>query len=203
MTPEEAIKKDDKRIMQSLWPLLEDSEVILGHNCDRFDMKMINARFLFNKINPPTSYQTIDTLKHTQKAFGTMSHRLDYFGKFILNKGKLHTDFSLWKKCYDGDKDSLDYMLEYNKVDVELLEEIYLEALPYFRPHPNFGIYSQSIQPCCIYCGSTELTDAGIYVTSANRYHTHRCLQCGGVMRDRKSDVTKEERNNLLIAIAR
>ena len=203
MTSEEAVKKDDKRIMESLWGILNDAECIIGHNCDRFDMKMINARFVYNKIKPPTPYQTIDTLKHTQKALGTMSHRLDYFGKFMFNKGKLHTDFSLWRKCYDGDQESLDYMLKYNRVDVELLEELYLEALPYMRPHPNFALYAEATETCCIYCGHTELEDAGMYVTSANRYHAHRCKKCGGIMRDRLSDVTRQERNNMLISIAR
>lgn len=203
MTSEETKTRDDKRIMQSLWRLLEDCDVVIAHNGLRFDLRKINARFLYHKIAPPSPYQVIDTLKATQKAFGTISHKLDYLGKYLLNKGKIETNFGLWKKCYYGDQESLDYMVAYNKEDVLLLEEVYLEVRSYIKPHPNFAILSEAQEPCCIYCGGSEFTEAGFYTTAAGRYATKRCTKCSGLMRERISDMTKEERKHLTISIAR
>lgn len=203
MTPEEALARDDKRIMQSLWELLDGSNVLIGHNVDKFDVKIINSRFWYHKMKPTTPYQTIDTLKASRKSLGTMSHRLDYLGKFIERKGKLTTNFDLWKRCHFGEQDALDYMLQYNKEDVFLLEDVYLEMRPWIKPHPNYAIYSEANVPCCIYCGHTELEDSGLYVTQANRYISKRCKNCGGFMRERATDITTQERNNLLISTAR
>lgn len=203
MTSEETKTRDDKRIMQSMWRLLEDSDVIIAHNGVKFDLRKINARFLYHKIAPPSPYQVVDTLKASQKAFGTTSHKLDYLGKYLLNKGKIETDFGLWRKCYSGDQESLDYMVAYNKEDVILLEEVYLEMLPYIKPHPNYAILSEAQEPCCVYCGHGEFDDAGYYVTAAGRYASKRCKKCSGLMRERLTDMTKEERTHLTISIPR
>lgn len=121
----------------------------------------------------------------------------------MVNKGKLDTDFDLWIRCWHGDQEALDYMFEYNQEDVLLLEEVYLQLMPWIRPHPNYALYAEANEPCCIYCGSTKLEDAGIYVTPANRYHTYRCLECNGINRDHKSDLTRTEREGLLLSVAR
>jgi len=203
LTPDEARSQDDKRILQPIWKLLDDADVVIAHNAKKFDLRKLNARFWHHKMKPPVPYQIIDTLKESQKILGTTSHRLDYLGKYMVNRGKMDTDFDLWIQCYRGEQEALDYMFEYNKEDVVLLEEVYLELMPWIRPHPNYAIYAESLVPCCSYCGHAELEDAGIYVTQANRYITKRCQKCGGVMRERHTDLTKQERDNLHIPIAR
>lgn len=203
VTPEEAVAHNDKRIMESLWPLLEEAGIVIGHNGKNFDIRLINSRFIDHRIKPTTPYQVIDTLKESQKIFRTTSHRLDYLGKFLFNKGKLETDFGLWVKCDEGDQESLDYMMKYNKEDVLLLEEVYNEMKPYFTGHPNLALHSHSTDRECPYCESTNLlpTDQ-YYVTPAGRYSVLRCGDCGGISRLRTSDLTKEERNSLIVSIA-
>ena len=67
LTPKESIERNDKRILQSIWNLLEKADVVIGHNVERFDLRKLNARFKYHGINPPTPYQTIDTLKHSRR----------------------------------------------------------------------------------------------------------------------------------------
>lgn len=203
LTPEEARTQDDKRILEGMWILLEDADVVIAHNAKNFDIRKLNARFWHNKMKPPSPYQIIDTLKESQKVLGTTSHRLDYLGKYMVNRGKMETTFDLWVRCFRGEQEALDYMFSYNEEDVILLEEVYLELMPWIRPHPNYAIYAEANVPCCTYCGHTELNEVGYYYTSANRYITKRCVKCGGIMRERNSDITREERKNLHVAIAR
>ena len=70
---------------------------------------------------------------------------------------KLDTNFDLWKKCMEGDEESLEYMLTYNKGDVTKLEDVYFKLRPYIRKHPNLGIYIGEDVPVCGHCGSTHL----------------------------------------------
>jgi hypothetical protein len=203
LTPEETKTQDDRRILKSIWALLEESDCVIAHNGKKFDLRKLNARFWHHKMKPPTPYQIIDTLKESQKVLGTTSHRLDYLGKYMVNQGKMETNFDLWIRCFHGEQEALDYMFAYNEEDVVLLEEIYLELRPWIKSHPNYAIFSEATVPCCTYCGSDDIVDAGIYTTPAGRFISKRCGECGGIFRERFTDLTREERNNLLISAAR
>lgn len=203
LTPEETKTQDDSRILQSIWYLLEDCDCVIAHNGKKFDIRKLNARFWHHKMKPPSPYQIIDTLKESQKILGTTSHRLDYLGKYMVNQGKMETNFDLWIRCFHGEQEALDYMFAYNEEDVVLLEEIYLELRPWIKSHPNYAIFSEATVPCCTYCGSDDIGDAGIYTTPAGRFVSKRCGECGGIFRERYSDLTRAERNNLLISVAR
>jgi hypothetical protein len=69
LTGKEAVKEDDKRIIKSLWKALDEADIVIAHNGDQFDIPKSNTRFLIHGMNPPSSYQTIDTLKTLQKEF--------------------------------------------------------------------------------------------------------------------------------------
>jgi DNA polymerase elongation subunit (family B) len=203
LTPEEAIAKNDFGIMSSLWKVMEQADIICAHNGIRFDIRKINARFWFHKIPPPAPYQIIDTLKESQKTIGLSSHRLDYISQLISKKGKLDTDFDLWKRCMIGEQEALTYMSTYNKEDVLLLEECYLSIRPFIKNHPNLFIHGESTEKCCVYCGSTELSQTtSSYVTPAGSFQVFRCAKCGGLNRERFSELTKEDKAKLLISVA-
>jgi RNase P subunit RPR2 len=204
VTPEEAIKRDDSRICRSIWTLINDSDVIIGHNIERFDKRKLNARFFINKLAPPLPYVTIDTLTVAQKNFGFSSNRLDYLGKMVRNRGKIETNFDLWVRCKNGDQDALTEMVIYNKEDVVLLEEVYLELRPWIKSHVNMGLLMDSNELRCPNCGSAniEYTDH-YYTTPANQYRVVRCKDCGAPNRLPKGVVSFEDRKNLIRSIAR
>ncbi|MBT6047939.1 MAG: hypothetical protein HOG49_14110, partial [Candidatus Scalindua sp.] len=141
-TPREAKNRNDKRISQSIWNILDEADIIIAHNGDRFDIKKLNTRFFMNGLNPPSPYQSIDTLRVAKRSFAFSSNRLDYLGQIMTNKGKLETNFQLWKDCLKGDKSQLDRMLAYNEEDVRLLEEVYVQLRPWVKSHPNMGLNS-------------------------------------------------------------
>src|SRR5690554_3159719 len=37
LTPEEIKKEDDTRIVRSIWQLIDEADIIIGHNCKKFD----------------------------------------------------------------------------------------------------------------------------------------------------------------------
>ena len=63
LTPKEAKERNDKRIIKSVWKLLNEADIVIAHNGDKFDLKKLKARFLSNGFVPPMPYKTVDTLK--------------------------------------------------------------------------------------------------------------------------------------------
>ena len=203
LTPREAKARKDKRIIRELWNLFEEADVIIAHNLKGFDRKKSNSRFILNGLNPPTPYQQIDTLEISRKEFGFTSNRLNYLGKIIARDQKIKTDFDLWKQCDAGDKKALDKMFSYNKKDVLLLEEVYIELRPWMSSHPNLAVYGEMDKNRCVVCGSDKLRSKGIYGTPAGRFRAMRCVRCGHINRERHSDLKKTQRKQLLTSTAR
>lgn len=189
VTGKEALKGNDKRIMKILWDLVDKSDIVVAHNGDNFDIPKIRTRFILNGLPPTSSFRSIDTLKIAQKQFSFSHNKLDYLAKQFGFERKLPTDFTLWSKCLQGDDKSLQYMLDYNKKDILILEEVYLALRGWTKSHPNMNMYQD--QPGCSNCGSLRTKVKGEYVTQTNRYRTHVCLDCGAYSREtRKTRIS-------------
>jgi hypothetical protein len=173
------------------------------HNCNGFDIPKSQTRFLAHRLAPPSPFQTIDTLLIARKNFRLSSNKLDYIGQLMLNERKLHTEYSLWLRCLEGDPQALSDMLTYNKQDVLLLEDIYVLLRPWVKNHPNMGIFMEAHEPSCPNCGSTDIKECGYYTTSVNRFLAFRCNSCGAVCRSRKSDVPLKCKSGILRSVSR
>ena len=204
VTAKESLLRDDKRIAKSLWKLVDQADIIISHNGDRFDLPKINWRFLINGLKPPMPYRSIDTYKSTYKQLGASSHALNFLGKMILSKEKIHTEYQLWIDCEEGNQEALDQMEEYCKGDTSLLEEVYLEVRPWIKSHPNLAVFMETDEQCCPNCGSFDFEDGeSYYTTPQNKYVSVRCASCGAVNHRKKSEMTKEQRKVMLVPNAR
>lgn len=203
LTGEEVENEDDGRVVQSLWDLFDEADVLIAHNGDGFDVPNMNTRFLVNGINPPSPTQRIDTLKVARKEFGFTHNGLDALANTLGLKGKVKTNFSLWKRCKNGEEAALKEMELYNVQDVELLEEVYLELRPWIRNHPSAALFMESENKICPACGHDHLMHKGHYMTQVSKFETYQCYKCGGFSRTRKSIVPKEVRQNLLVSLSR
>ena len=203
VTAKEAVLRDDKRVSESIWKLMDQADIIISHNGLGFDLPKLNWRFLINGLKPPMPFRTVDTYKNT-KNLGASSRSLNFLGKMILNKEKLHTDYQLWIDCENGSQDALDQMEEYCKGDTSLLEDVYLEVRPWIKSHVNLAVFMDANEPCCPNCGSFEFEDGeGYYTTQQNRYVSIRCANCGAVNRRKDSEITKDQRKVMVIPNAR
>ena len=199
----EAKNGDDKRIVQSMWKWIDQADLIITQNGDRFDMPRLNTRFLIHGILPPSPYQSIDTLKILKKNFSFSSNKLDYVNQMLGLTKKLPTGFDLWRSCVKGDEEALATMVEYNRNDVVILEETFLKLRPWMKVGVNMALYTESTVPCCYACGSHNLTERGYYYTSVSRFQSFVCDDCGAYSRSRVSDLSKEHKKVLLSPTAR
>lgn len=194
VTPEESVKRDDSRILMSIWDLLNEADIVIAHNGDSFDIRKLNARFLEHEIPAPLPYKSIDTLKVARREFALVSYKQDYLTKHFKLNNKLKTEFQLWVDCMHGDEDALKKMAKYNKHDVIGLEEVYLKMRPYMKNHPNIGVLKE--EDVCTVCGSKHLeeTDA-IYLTSASKFLVYRCNSCKSPYIRSKKNVSNYKTN--------
>ena len=199
---EDVLARNDFKVVESLWNLINEADITVAHYGDRFDTPMMNSRFLINGLPPTTTVTTIDTKKVASKTFRFASNKLDALAGYFGFGKKLDTDFMLWRKCMEGDADAIEEMRVYNVQDVAVLEEVYLKLRPYIKAHPNVGLYLESNEPVCANCGSVDLMPlTNNYYTPTGRYGTYRC-KCGAINRQRVHNMDKDKRNVLLTSVA-
>lgn len=204
VTGEEALREDDERIVAGIWGLLDEADIVIAHNGDAFDIPNLNTRFLVNGLSPTRPYRTIDTLKVAQRQFGFSHNSLNALGRVFELGEKLETGFDLWRRCKNGDDEALRRMEEYNRGDVELLENVYLKMRAWIKGHPNVGVYMESDDKVCAVCGSDDLVPDGYYTTNSGKYRAYRCNSCGcSHTRDRKNIYPKDKRANLASPVPR
>lgn len=168
---------DDKALVADLHKLLDEADVVVAHNGNSFDIKYCNARFICHGMTPPSPYKTVDTKLAVKKVARFASNSLDDLGETLGLGRKIHTDFSLWLGCINGDPKSWAKMVKYNEQDVVLLERLYTRLLPWVTDHPNVAIGKQHV---CPKCGSQDIHWRGTYTTTTRTYSRFRCMTCGG-----------------------
>lgn len=175
---------NDEALVKDLWLLLDEADIVVAHNGDDFDVKVIKGRFIVHDIAPPAPFKTVDT-KKLAKVARFNSNKLDDLGKLLGLGQKIKTDFSLWKGCIEGKAESWKQMVKYNKLDVVLLEKLYLRLRPFARTHPNMALYGDAM---CPKCGGKSIQFRGTAVTTTRKYKRFQCNDCGGWGRVTKSE---------------
>jgi RNase P subunit RPR2 len=177
---------DDYEVVKDIHKILSSADVLIGHNADKYDLKFFNSRAVFHGLKPiPTKIPSVDTLKVAKKHFRFNSNRLDYLGDYLDVGTKLKTSSGLWLKIV---KDSTSFkdrcaaiqeMVNYNKRDVILLEDVYNKLLPYMDNHPNMNIIKDLNGHACKNCGSLKVHKNGFVRTKVGSYQRYHCQDCG------------------------
>ena len=170
---------NDKELVDELWALLDEADIIIAHNGSAFDTKKTTARFLVHGLKPPKPYKEIDTKLIAKKFFRFDSNKLDDLGDYLKVGRKMpHIGMELWKGCMRGDKKCWAMMKRYNSQDVDLLEKIYLKMRPYIVGHPNLSLLDNKIV-ACPNCGSKNVVKNGYAHLQSGRMQRFFCNDCG------------------------
>ena len=171
-------KASDKDIIRKIWDVLDQCDICIGQNLDRFDIRKINSRFVVNGLTPPSPYKTVDTLKIAKKYFGFNSNKLNDLGNYLGVGQKANTGgFQLWLDCAAGNKEAWKKMKKYNKQDVVLLEKVYLKLRPWLSNHPNVSVLKPVTS--CFTCGSDKVQRRGYSYSKMSKYQRYQCCACG------------------------
>lgn len=195
--------EDDKKLLQGIWDLLNEADVVITQNGKSFDQKKLNARFILNGFQPPSSYKHIDTKVIASRHFKFTSNKLEYMTDKLntVYKKLKHAKFpghEMWTQCLKGNLDAWKEMEVYNKYDVLALEELYNKLIPWDNSI-NFNLYHDEIDHVCK-CGSTTFIKNGFYYTSSGKFQKHKCRSCGSEHRDKVNLFSKEKIASLKVA---
>ncbi len=192
--------ENDKDLLKGIWRLLDEADIVITQNGKQFDQKKLNARFVLNGMQPPSSYRHIDTLQLARRHFGFTSNKLEYMAdklnvKYKKLKHETYSGFELWKQCLAGNLKAWKEMERYNKHDVLSLEELYTKLIPW-DSSINFNVYHDDLTAGCT-CGSWNLSENGYHFTNTGKYQRWKCNDCGAETRDKKNLFDKDKRQSL------
>ena len=197
---------DDNDLLDGIWHLLNEADIVVTQNGKAFDIKKLNARFILNGYLPPSEFRHLDTKKMASKYFGFTSNKLEYLtGKLCTKYKKLkHKKFeghALWVECLKDNPAAWKEMEKYNKHDVLATEELFTHLRPW-ASDISLHTYEADQEHVCD-CGCDDFVKNGFYYTTVGKYQKHRCQECGAEYRDGENLLSKAERGRLKRRIAR
>jgi DNA polymerase elongation subunit (family B) len=188
---------DDRALLEKLWKLLDEADIVVTQNGVNFDSKKINARFIMHGIKPPSPYRHLDTLQIAKRVASFTSNKLEYLTDKLCTKYKKlsHSEFpgrSLWINCLKGNPKAWDAMRKYNIHDVLATEELYTKIrawAPENMPDVFFG--ADSVNECRT-CGTVgKMRIGSMRVTKSCKYRRYQCQSCGSWAKGEK--ITEKE----------
>lgn len=199
----EDAQADYLKMMQAAFDLVNEADIVVTWNGDRFDVQWFEAEFVRLGLGRPTPYKSVDLIKTEKKWFkaGHMSMKLDWSARMILGDRKTpHGATDLWHDIRYGVRSerraAQKLMREYNIHDTELTERLFGHHLPYINV--NLALYEQNADGLlhCVKCNSTDLKRDGqkYHATTAGLYQMWRCKDCGATSRGKRMKHTTELR---------
>lgn len=191
--------KKAKAFLKPIWELLDQADIVVWHNGDKFDFKHLNTAFVLADLGLPSPYRKFDTLKVVRKYFAFPSYKLEYVAKRFKCKNlksghKKFPGMELWLQCLVNNLAAWKEMEHYNKQDVRVLEEVYYKLIPY-DTSINFAVFNNGEHICS--CGSKELRNKGTTITNNGVYQRFKCKKCGKHFQDKVNELTTEQRKQL------
>jgi hypothetical protein len=189
---------NDKDLLESIWRLLDEADIVVTQNGRAFDQKKLYARFIINGMKPPSSFKHYDTKRMASKHFAFTSNKLEYLTDKLNTKYKKikNSGFTLWTRCLNGDLKAWKEMERYNKHDVLALEELYLKLMAW-EPEVNYSMYTdEEVFKCA--CGNDRLRSKGYSYTSVGKYKRFICINCGKNYQSKQNELTLGKRKSML-----
>lgn len=199
-TSKEKNVRNDKNLVKNIWKLMNEADVIIGQNSNAFDLKKLNARFILNDLQPPSSYKKVDTLLISRKHFSFTSNKLDYLSNNLVpsHAKDSHARFpglSLWTECLKGNKLAWNDMKKYNIQDIIATEEVYKKLRPWDNSL-NINVYTDTLDTVCS-CGSTNFKRNGFGFSKNGKHQRYACKNCGAEIQNKTNLLTKGKREAL------
>lgn len=172
--------QNDKSILEKFSKIMEQADETVAYFGDSFDLPWLRARALFHGITLP-EVKSVDPLKWARKRFNFNSNKLDYISRFLGAKGKLHTDYSLWKEItIDNCPKALEKMAKYCANDLVLLEYVH-DKLLNMTPQPTHAGVLEGGEPwSCPRCTSEHVGISRNLVSAKGVIsHQMKCYDCG------------------------
>lgn len=184
-------------MIRQMHELLNQADIVIHFNGDTFDIPHLRREFKQLGLPPFSPFQAIDLYKQLKRAMYFPSNKLDNIARQLHIAGKAHHDgMKLWIDCLteppaddpNRQKRRWAEMRRYNRQDIRVTEDLYLETRAELPRHPNLSLYGEDpdIDQCGV-CESTDLKPDGYAYTTVGKYPKFQCRHCGKYGRSKKA----------------
>lgn len=169
----------EKRLLKDITERLLDADVWLGHYACYYDVPFLNTRLLYHGLPVvPANFALIDTWKIARNRLKLRNNRLATISSFLKTLDEKNAiKPEQWLRALGGHRPSMDYIVEHNRRDVLVLEEVYNQLRPLVLDHPNKGLVDG--RGGCGVCGANKLQKRGFHLTRTRKYQRFQCRSCG------------------------
>lgn len=171
-------------MIEKLWELLDEADVVLGYNTKRFDYPWILGELMAEGKTKPSPVKHIDLYQTTKQNTRFLSRKLDYVSERLLGDKKIDVNtMTLAIECGSKDPEvaakAWAKMKRYSVKDTALMFPLFERIRSYVKmPHP---VASDGIS--CHSCKSLNLQRRGTEKTLVSEYQRYRCNDCGSWFR--------------------
>lgn len=193
-----------KQMMEAAFRLMDEADVVVTYNGDRFDIPHLQREFKEWGLGRPAPFASVDLYKVIRRIESWASHKLGYITESLGLSGKLpNGGMALWVACLDDSEANEDnrrkawnLMRRYNKQDIHTTEELLLSYFGDVTNMPSLRLYTEPelepicSAPACPNCGSENTHRRGYRRTKTRRYRRYQCQDCGRWFNETKSERT-------------
>lgn len=170
--------RSDRALVRRFLPVWNQADVIVAYNGIRFDRPYFYAKLLEHGFEIPPNTPFVDPYFAAKSNLGISRKSLDNVARFLqLDVQKTPVDGRIWKQATHGSpaerSQALTYIAEHCRLDVLVLEAVYLRLRPLMRTHPRVGELG-----ACRHCGGKRLVRRGWRPAVAGGKFKRLVVQC-------------------------
>jgi len=178
-------------MVQRAWDIYDQADYVVTYNGARFDNSWLRAVWAEAGLTPPSPWRDID-LYRTVRKFNWPSRKLSFVCQQLgLDLKSDPGGFQTWDDILRGEGAVRDRartrMVKYCRNDVRITTQLFDRLLPWIDGL-NIPLVTDCEHQACTRCNSTSIQQRGWAYTTTYRYKRYRCNDCGGWMRNRKSE---------------
>jgi predicted RNA-binding Zn-ribbon protein involved in translation (DUF1610 family) len=173
----------EKRLLKDVSTDLLDGDLWVTHFGTWFDINFLNSRLLYHSLPiVPASFPHVDTWRISKNRLKLRNNRLATISEFLgTHDEKNAIKPEQWLRALSGHRASMNYIAEHCRLDVLVLEEVYLRIRSLAPKHPR------GVPDACPSCGEKKLQRRGTQISQTRQYHRLHCQSCGAWTRSTKA----------------
>ena len=173
-------------MLQAVWDVYDQADVVYGHNVDRFDTRHLNTGWRDLGLPAPAPFKIVDTLTEARRTFGDESMQLAALTTRLgiaTKTDKYSVDVA--RAACAGNAAAQRKLRAYNVGDV-VASEAFVDRLRGWIPtHPHNLQGINTGVPTCNQCWGDNLTANGERLAAVMAYPLYRCDDCGANVQGR------------------
>lgn len=169
----------EKRLLKDICTRMLTADVWLGHFSTWYDLPFLNTRLLYHRLPIlPANFAQLDTWKISRNRLKLRNNRLITISEFLGTQDEKDAiKPEAWLRALGGDRRAMRTIVEHNRRDVLVLEQVYLRLRPLVLDHPNKGLLDG--RGGCGVCGEHKLEKRGYHLTRCKKFQRFQCRGCG------------------------